>query len=230
MQLQEVIRLIREREVEFLPTAPIHGSSSEVGGIVQPKLYVGWEISLGNKLSNELVDGYVKTFRGKESNLSKYVRDVPKFMEAVWRELNRSADVPTDRDEIIDYLQRGDEDSDEMVDERNLDIFYVSDVLLWAEAICLKIYLQRYKLPIQILRDETYPSSCDERYTNHPKTFIVGKAVKRCEIAKELVEEILKLKEEMEKKRERIPKAVKVGKVEAFIDGDENCGTVYDDG
>jgi len=91
--------LLNERQTRKYPTAPLHSEGTDISGVSEPNIYVGWGIDPNYVLVQE----YINQLNSEKSDLSKWVKDITKFMEDV---ANICDEWNIDVDDFIDDDRR----------------------------------------------------------------------------------------------------------------------------
>jgi hypothetical protein len=214
LEVSEAVELLQSRSTKILPTAPLHSEGSQVGGTVDPQLFLGWQVDEDEKeaykFEDKLADAFELHRKCKKSDLHTFVDDVPKFMEEVWsgiEDKNPFEDWEEDEDGDEDIEDLDDED-DERAESRRTFI----------EAECMTVLLTEKGIPCQYFeRDDTGYDSYDE----YAGAVIIGERLLK-NTGPELIEEIQKAQEKLEGLREKIP--FKLGEIKVIIDGNESHG------
>ena len=74
-----LMALLKERGIAAFPTAPLHASSTDVEGVANPYIFIGWEVAGNSKLRKE----FVEHSRSNKSKLSELVGDINKFVKDI---------------------------------------------------------------------------------------------------------------------------------------------------
>jgi hypothetical protein len=206
LTVNEAIEILRRRDGRVWPTAPLHSEGTHLTELDPPEICVGYVIPRGSEFAKKLCEEYEKHRNGEKSNLSRYVKDIPSFME-----------------EVQKWFHDADDDEDEGggdYEDNNGKLNYEGERM--ARGACLYEYLKLEDCPVKCFVDTEIGY---EGRTREIDCIFLGELIEQGDCM-EVAERIKAVGKKLSKIE--IPKKFEAKELKVFISGDSTSGTASD--